>query len=67
MWIAIWTAALARAFQVWRRYRACVRELVRLDDRLLADVGLTRSDIQAVAWRAAAEPDPGSLGPFARG
>jgi uncharacterized protein YjiS (DUF1127 family) len=33
----------------WRRYRASVRELSRLTDRELAELGLSRSDIEAVA------------------
>jgi uncharacterized protein YjiS (DUF1127 family) len=38
--------------------RALRRELLSLDDRLLADIGLTRGDVEAVAARAAAEPQP---------
>src|SRR5262245_15355270 len=37
------------------RRQALHRELMRLDDRLLADIGLTRTDIAAVAHRAAEE------------
>ncbi len=37
----------------WRRYEANVRELSRLDDRNLADIGLNRSDIYRVAWESA--------------
>ena len=39
--------------RAWRRYRVCVRELSLLNDRELADIGLTRSGIHAVAWRSA--------------
>ncbi|MFL6970535.1 MAG: DUF1127 domain-containing protein, partial [Xanthobacteraceae bacterium] len=42
---------LLRTLRTWRRYRACVRELSRLDDRELADIGLTRSQIAWVAFR----------------
>jgi uncharacterized protein YjiS (DUF1127 family) len=38
-----------------RRYRATVRELAALDDDILADVGVPRSEIEAVARRVAAQ------------
>jgi uncharacterized protein YjiS (DUF1127 family) len=44
---------LIRTLRTWRRYRACVRELSRLDERELADIGLTRSQITWVAFRTA--------------
>jgi uncharacterized protein YjiS (DUF1127 family) len=44
---------LIRLLRRWRRYQQGVRELSRLDDRELADIGVTRSDISAVAWQAA--------------
>ncbi len=34
----------------WKRYNASMRELYLLDDRELADIGITRSDIPRVAW-----------------
>jgi uncharacterized protein YjiS (DUF1127 family) len=37
----------------WRRYRATVADLDRLTDRQLADIGIGRSDITAVARTAA--------------
>jgi uncharacterized protein YjiS (DUF1127 family) len=36
----------------WKLYRQSVRELSRLTDRQLADVGLKRSEILCVAWDA---------------
>jgi uncharacterized protein YjiS (DUF1127 family) len=37
----------------WQRYKRSMRELARLNDRELADIGVSRSDIQRVAWEAA--------------
>ena len=34
----------------WRRYNQSLRELNRLGDRELADIGSTRGDIPRVAW-----------------
>lgn len=34
----------------WWRYNESVRELARLSDRELADIGISRSEIQTVAW-----------------
>ena len=39
-----------RFLQIWRRYNTSVSELSRLDDRALADIGISRSDIYRVAW-----------------
>ena len=41
---------IVRAFQQWRRYNDSLRELNRLGDHELADIGITRSDIPRVAW-----------------
>ncbi len=46
-------SALVRLFHVRRRYSASLRELNRLDDRELSDIGITRSDIQRIAWETA--------------
>jgi uncharacterized protein YjiS (DUF1127 family) len=45
--------ALANKFGAWRRYRNSIRELSRLTDRELADLGLNRYDIETVARRSA--------------
>jgi len=45
--------AIVRLFQVWKRYNASLSELSRLGDRELADIGLTRGDIQRIAWENA--------------
>jgi uncharacterized protein YjiS (DUF1127 family) len=41
---------LVRLVRSWWRYNESVRELARLNDRELADIGITRSEISAVAW-----------------
>lgn len=41
--------AFVERFNAWRSYRRTFAELSRLTDRELADVGLTRSDISAIA------------------
>lgn len=35
-------------FRAWNEHRATVQELQRLDDRMLADIGVTRSQINAL-------------------
>ncbi len=40
---------LATRIAAWRRYRESVRELSRLSDRELSDLGIGRGDIEAVA------------------
>jgi uncharacterized protein YjiS (DUF1127 family) len=37
----------------WRRYDVSIRELSRLGDRELADIGISRSDIARIAWESA--------------
>jgi uncharacterized protein YjiS (DUF1127 family) len=46
-------AGLIRMLRVWRRYNEGLRELNHLDDRELADIGITRGDIQRIAWESA--------------
>jgi uncharacterized protein YjiS (DUF1127 family) len=43
-------ANLVRVFRTWRDYDRSVRELSRLGDRELADIGICRSEIPRVAW-----------------
>lgn len=38
-----------RLLRTWWRYNESVRELARLNDRELADIGITRSEIPADA------------------
>jgi uncharacterized protein YjiS (DUF1127 family) len=42
-------ASIARLFQEWKRSGAVRRELSHLSDRELADIGITRSDIDRIA------------------
>ncbi len=44
---------LIRLMRVWWRYNESVRELSLLGDRELADIGISRSEIPAVAWDSA--------------
>ena len=46
------TSVLAK-LRNWKRYRETVRELSRLSDRDLADLGISRFDIDSVARDAA--------------
>lgn len=39
-------ANLVRSFAAWRKYRKAVNELSALDNRMLADIGLNRTQIQ---------------------
>lgn len=45
-------ARIIRLFRAWRDYERSVSELSRLDDRELADIGISRSEIPAVARAA---------------
>jgi uncharacterized protein YjiS (DUF1127 family) len=42
---------ILRNYRNWRRYRQTVNELSRLSNRELADLGITRGDIEVVASR----------------
>ena len=44
---------LVRQWRRWRTYWRTYTELMRLDDRGLADINLTRADIDNVAHEAA--------------
>ena len=41
--------SISRRFQAWRRYSVAMNELSHLSDRELADIGISRSDIQRLA------------------
>lgn len=40
---------LIRSYKNWRRYSETVRELSRLNNRELNDLGITRGDIETIA------------------
>ncbi len=42
-----------RFLRQWRAYDSSLRELSRLGDRELADIGISRSEIARVAWENA--------------
>lgn len=42
-------AAVAAPYKVWREYQETYQELSQLDDRMLSDIGIARSDIPRVA------------------
>ena len=44
---------LATKIAAWRRYREAVRELSRMTDRELNDLGIGRADIDAVVRQSA--------------
>jgi uncharacterized protein YjiS (DUF1127 family) len=46
-------ATLIRLLHQWKQYNRSVNELSRLGDRELADIGINRSEIPAVAWQSA--------------
>ena len=46
-------AQLIDWYRTWWRYQREVRELAQLSDRELADIGIARSEIQAIAWQDA--------------
>ena len=45
--------SLVRMIRAWKRYHQSLAELSNLGDRELADIGISRSDIERVAWTAA--------------
>jgi uncharacterized protein YjiS (DUF1127 family) len=45
--------SIVRYLHAWKRYGLAVQELSHLNDRELADIGITRSDIARVAWEHA--------------
>jgi uncharacterized protein YjiS (DUF1127 family) len=46
---------IGERFQAWRERERAISELSSLDDRLLADIGLQRSDIPFISFEPEAE------------
>jgi len=51
--VPMFIAKLIGWYRMWSRYERGVRELSQLSDRELADIGVTRSEIAAIAWHDA--------------
>ena len=45
--------SIVRLLSAWKRYGVAMQELSHLSDRELADIGITRGDIQRIAWEQA--------------
>jgi uncharacterized protein YjiS (DUF1127 family) len=45
---------LVRVYKRWRAYERTYEELMRLDDRELADINVRRTDIEFIARQSAA-------------
>ena len=45
--------SIVRLLHAWKRYGVAMQELSHLSDRELADIGITRGDIQRIAWEQA--------------
>ena len=56
--------SLKARFAAWHAYRVTLRELSQLTDRDLADIGICRSDIPAIARRSL-DRTPSELAPRA--
>jgi uncharacterized protein YjiS (DUF1127 family) len=46
---------IVNSYKAWRKYRETYKELMQLSARDLADVGIRRSDIPAIARQAATQ------------
>ena len=53
MLISLLISKLVRSYRVWAKYHREVRELSQLSDRELTDIGVSRSQITAIAWQDA--------------
>jgi uncharacterized protein YjiS (DUF1127 family) len=44
---------VVKSYQNWRQYRSTIAQLSDLSDRSLADMGIVRANIRAIARKAA--------------
>ena len=47
---AVMASRWASGYAAWREHRRALRELAALDDRMLRDIGISRSEIESVAY-----------------
>ena len=45
-----WVSRFLRYVVTWRRHRDVIKELNRLTDRELKDIGINRADIDRLVW-----------------
>ena len=66
-WLYVHCAASARAIAQWRARQLAVRDLHRLNDHLLRDIGIERNDIEDVVYRRCKRHAPGVARRSSRG
>ena len=47
------TNSVVKRYRIWQKYRRTYNELMQLDNRELADLGISRIDIPAIARNCA--------------
>jgi uncharacterized protein YjiS (DUF1127 family) len=52
---------LFETIQKYLRYRSELASIEALDDRMLHDIGLSRSELKAAAWEMATQPTPSQI------
>jgi uncharacterized protein YjiS (DUF1127 family) len=54
-WLRAWVHSVGTRYRRHRLYRQTVAALAELDDRILADIGVGRHEIENVAWAMSRE------------